>query len=272
MKLLFPNGEHPPHTLAEGISRIGSAAGCEVRLDRDGVTPEHCRIEVRDEQCRIVDVAAGARVLLNGKVIIGEASLRPGDLLAIGNVQSRLVAMERLPQGGAAQAPSPVPSAAVDEVGKTKVRMAVPRHILRGVSGSTFGKNFPVFGTMTVGRMSDCEIAIPSEEISRHHVRVKSLPEGLMVEDLGSSNGTFINGERVHKGMLKPGDELRLDTLRFLLVTPGMDPGMTQQRRERAEPAPLPASGGGSKAWIWVVVLLVVAAAVAGGLKYAGVF
>lgn len=266
MKLLFPNGESAPHSLREGVSRIGSAEGCDLRLDRDGVFPEHCRIESSGTMARIIDVDPGAQVLLNGKVVTTDGELRPGDLLSIGGIQARVVAVER-----AAPSPSPAPSAAaVDEVGRTKVRMAVPRHILRGVSGSTFGKNFPVFGTMTVGRMGDCEIAIPSEEISRRHVRVQSLPEGLMVEDLGSSNGTFINGERVHKGILKPGDELRLDTLRFLLVTPGMDPSVVAAKRERTDQAIQEA--GGSNAWIWVVVAVVVVAAVGAGLKYAGVF
>jgi pSer/pThr/pTyr-binding forkhead associated (FHA) protein len=270
MKLLFPNGEHAQHSLREGVSRIGSADGCEIRLDRDGVAPEHCRIELSGVHGRVFDIKPGARVLLNGKAITAEALIRPGDLLAIGGVQSRVVAFERAVQASSAPTPAPA-STAVDEVGRTKVRMAVPRHILRGVSGSTFGKNFPVFGTMTIGRMSECEIAIPSEEISRHHVRVQTLPEGLMVEDLGSSNGTFINDERVHKGVLKPGDELRLDTLRFLLVTPGMDPSVGAQKRAPA-PAREPESGG-SQVWIWIVVgAVVVLGAVAAVLKYAGVF
>ncbi|HRQ64874.1 MAG TPA: FHA domain-containing protein [Xanthomonadaceae bacterium] len=269
MKLLFPNGEHAQHSLREGVSRIGSAEGCEIRLDRDGVAPEHCRIELSGVHGRVFDIAPGARVLLNGKAITAETQIRPGDLLAIGGVQSRVVAFERAAPTSSAPTPAP-PSAPVDEVGRTKVRMAVPRHILRGVSGSTFGKNFPVFGTMTIGRMSECEISIPSEEISRHHVRVQTLPEGLMVEDLGSSNGTFINDERVHKGVLKPGDELRLDTLRFLLVTPGMDSSVGAQKRAPA-PTSQPAAAG-SQMWIWIVVGVVVLGAVAAGLKFAGVF
>lgn len=267
MKLLFPNGEHAPHSLREGVNRVGSAEGCDLRLVHDSVAPEHCRVQLSGVLVRIIDVDPGARVLLNGKVVTTEAELRPGDLLSVGSVQTRLVAVERAGQGPT----SAPPSSPVDEVGRTKVRMAVPRHILRGVSGSTFGKNFPVFGTMTVGRMGDCEIAIPSEEISRRHVRVQSLPEGLMVEDLGSSNGTFINGERVHKGVLKPGDELRLDTLRFLLVTPGMDPSMTAPKRERVEPM-VQESSGGSNTWIWVVVVVIVLGVTAAGLKFARVF
>jgi pSer/pThr/pTyr-binding forkhead associated (FHA) protein len=264
MKLLFPNGEHAQHALREGVSRVGSAAGCDIRLDSDGVVASHCSIELKGDQGRLFDVAADARVLLNGKPVTGEAILRPGDLLAFAGVQSRLVGVER-----AVPAPTPAPSAAaVDDVGRTKVRMAVPKHILRGVSGSTFGKNFPVFGTMTIGRMSDCEISIPSEEISRQHVRVQTLPEGLMVEDLGSSNGTYINNERVHKAVLKPGDELRLDTLRFLLLTPGMDPKVAAAKRERVEPE----ASGGVKPWVWAVVAVAVLVAAGVGLKLAGVY
>ena len=106
-------------------------------------------------------------------------------------------------------------------MGATRVRIAVPRFVLRGVSGAAFGKVFPVMTQQVIGRQSDCDIAIPSEEISRRHAQVKPTPVGLMVEDLGSSNGTYINGQRVQQGLLKPGEELRLDNIRFLLVAPG---------------------------------------------------
>jgi pSer/pThr/pTyr-binding forkhead associated (FHA) protein len=265
MKLFFPNGEHAQYALKEGVTLVGSAAECDIRLDREGIMPAHCSIELKGGQGRLFDVGRGARVLLNGRPVADEAVLRPGDLLAFASVHSRLVAVER----GAA-VPTPAPAAQpVDDVGRTKVRMAVPKHILRGVSGSTFGKNFPVFGTMTIGRMSDCEISIPSEEISRRHVRLQTLPEGLMVEDLGSSNGTYINDERIHKAVLKPGDELRLDTLRFLLVAPGMDPTIVAQKRERSA---APAAGtGGVKPWVWVIVAVAVLAAAGLGLRLAGV-
>lgn len=100
--------------------------------------------------------------------------------------------------------------------------MAVPKYVLRGVSGAVFSKVYPVAGPVVIGRAARCDISVPADEISRRHALVKPTPDGLSVEDLGSSNGTYINNKRVQHGFLNPGDELRLDAVRFILVAPGM--------------------------------------------------
>ena len=108
-----------------------------------------------------------------------------------------------------------------------------------------------------IGRHHECDISIPSEEISRRHAQVKPTTDGVLVEDLGSSNGTFINGQRVQTGLLKNGDELRLDAIRFMLVVPG------QEIQKATAPAPVESTGGGRTGLIFVAVTVVVAAAVA---------
>ncbi|MDW8479301.1 MAG: FHA domain-containing protein [Xanthomonadales bacterium] len=268
MKLLFPNGDHAPFELREGRVRVGSGEEAELRLGAEGIQPEHCVIETANGQSRIASIANGARVLLNGRLLAGEAALKPGDLLAFAGVQCRVVAVER----GPTAAPVRAPQAPVDESGRTAIRMAVPRFVLRGVSGPTFGKNFPLIGTVTVGRMSECEISLPFEGISRRHARLQTVPEGILVEDLGSSNGTFINDERIHKALLKPGDELKLDTLRFLLVQPGSEPAKTAKTASKAAAAraPVPSPGRGVSPWIWVAGGVLALALLAGVLRWLG--
>jgi pSer/pThr/pTyr-binding forkhead associated (FHA) protein len=125
---------------------------------------------------------------------------------------------------------------------------------------------------MVIGRQNDSDIPVAAEEISRHHARLQVTPEGVLVEDMSSANGTFINDKRVQSGLLKPGEELRLDTVRFLLVAPGMD-AKQQATAARAEPAKTAeaAQGSGGKA-IGVVVAIVVIAAIAFGVaRYFGV-
>lgn len=71
--------------------------------------------------------------------------------------------------------------------------------------------------------------------------------------------------------MLRPGDELRLDTVRFQLVAPGMD-ARQQAAPMRAAPAPAPQASGGSRATLWVLVAVVVLLLVAGAARYVGLF
>jgi len=49
----------------------------------------------------------------------------------------------------------------------------------------------------TIGRGSDCDVRIERERISRHHARLARMDEQLLLEDLGSTNGTFVNRERI---------------------------------------------------------------------------
>jgi len=217
MKLIFPNGEHEAFALADGINSIGNAPDCNVILVATEIAPRHCEIEFRANQATIRILDSMAVTTLNGRPITQIETLKAGDLLSIGKISCRLVAIERTASVAASKPPP------IDEDGHTRVRTALPKFVLRGVSGVTFGKTYALAGTMTMGRTNECDITVPAEEVSRSHVRLQVTSDGIMVEDLGSANGTWINNQRVHTGLIKAGDELRLDTIRFMLIAPGMD-------------------------------------------------
>ena len=97
----------------------------------------------------------------------------------------------------------------------TVFRQTEAQFILRGVSGITFAKNFTLVGKMIIGRTKDCDITIPSNEISRHHACIITRPGSILLEDLGSSNGTFVNNKPINKAVIHVGDEIRFDKIRF---------------------------------------------------------
>jgi pSer/pThr/pTyr-binding forkhead associated (FHA) protein len=69
-----------------------------------------------------------------------------------------------------------------------------------------------------IGRGADCDLRLRSSSISRHHCLIRSENDGLTLVDLGSSNGTFLNGTRVRsQAELKTGDEIRLDKYAFVI-------------------------------------------------------
>jgi len=66
---------------------------------------------------------------------------------------------------------------------------------------------------LTFGRAPECDIVLDSTQVSRRHVTVKLEGVAWAIKDLGSSNGTFLNGERLEPNVnyrLSPGDELLL--------------------------------------------------------------
>lgn len=67
----------------------------------------------------------------------------------------------------------------------------------------------------TVGSSPDCDIRIRSEFVSRHHAQVVKTQNGFILEDLNSTNGTFINARRVKKRVLRAGDIVAIGKHRF---------------------------------------------------------
>ena len=65
--------------------------------------------------------------------------------------------------------------------------------------------------SILIGRDDLCKLRIPAKAVSRKHCEVKIEDDELVVKDLGSSNGTYLNGARVKRAELSPGDLLAVD-------------------------------------------------------------
>lgn len=75
---------------------------------------------------------------------------------------------------------------------------------------------FSIPGVAVIGRDKDCTIPIDDKQASRKHTRIFFDGRGFFVEDLGSTNGTFVNGVRIgRRTPLKPGDVLRIGVHTF---------------------------------------------------------
>jgi len=83
-------------------------------------------------------------------------------------------------------------------------------------------RSFSVTRDMTViGRREDCDLRIPLSDVSRKHCRMILNGDAIKVEDLGSSNGTYVNGERVQQAELTPGDTLQVGPVVFVVQVDG---------------------------------------------------
>jgi len=272
MKLLFPNGEHAPVELEQGVIRLGSGAANEVLLAAPGIATFHCEIDCRSGTPTLRLAAGGASVIVNGRQLVADVGLKAGDLVLFGKIGARVTALD-LPKPAPRSVPV-APAADDEEDGRTRVRMALPRYVLRGVSGTTFGKTYPLYGNMVIGRAAECDLSVPGEEISRRHAQIRILPDGVEVEDLGSANGTFINNKRISKAVAVNGDEIRLDTVRFMVVAPGQEMKAANQKNPTTAPAPQQSSSGGGSAlgtFGWVLFGIAIAAGVLAALNWYGV-
>ena len=73
-------------------------------------------------------------------------------------------------------------------------------------------------GTTLVGRGGDCDIFFGDVTVSRHHARFSIDDDGLRLEDLGSTNGTYVNGARAEAADLNAGDELIIGKFHLIVA------------------------------------------------------
>jgi hypothetical protein len=85
-------------------------------------------------------------------------------------------------------------------------------------SGPQAGERFTLTDTVTrLGRHPESEIMLDDITVSRRHVEIERTPEGYVVTDGGSLNGTYVNQERIDRAVLHHGDELQIGKFRLVL-------------------------------------------------------
>jgi pSer/pThr/pTyr-binding forkhead associated (FHA) protein len=97
---------------------------------------------------------------------------------------------------------------------------------------------------VTIGRVEDNTFQIAEPSVSSHHCEIFLRGSEVVVKDLNSTNGTFINGEKTTESVLKPGQTLRLGQVELKLETEGAP---SSAPAANAAPAAAPPSSGGVK-------------------------
>jgi len=92
--------------------------------------------------------------------------------------------------------------------------------VLRFISGKYQGGEFPIVPDkqIVVGRSSDLDMVLVEDMVSRKHARIAMQQDQIWIEDLGSTNGTFVNGEKIKRARLKEGDRVLIGTSILKLI------------------------------------------------------
>jgi pSer/pThr/pTyr-binding forkhead associated (FHA) protein len=90
--------------------------------------------------------------------------------------------------------------------------------VLIGQTGPLNGQRWLVERVMVVGREESCDIFISDRQVSRYHARFTPTEEGVLLEDLGSKNGTFCNGARLEDPIiLADGDMIQVSLVQHFV-------------------------------------------------------
>lgn len=112
-------------------------------------------------------------------------------------------------------------------------------YALKFISGKYQGGEFPlkVDKQIVIGRSSELDMVLVEDMVSRKHAKISFSDGKITIEDLGSTNGTFVNGEKVKQARLKEGDRILIGTSILKLVHQGaeaanVDESMVKQKLE----------------------------------------
>lgn len=88
------------------------------------------------------------------------------------------------------------------------------RFALRFISGKYQGGEFPLYPDreILVGRSSDLDMVLVEDMVSRKHAKISITGDQIFIQDLGSTNGSFVNGEKIRRARLKEGDRILIGT------------------------------------------------------------
>lgn len=113
------------------------------------------------------------------------------------------------------------------------------------LSAGLNGRSHELVDKTTIGRVDDNNFQIAEPSVSSHHCEILLRGSDVVVKDLNSTNGTFINGEKISESILKPGQTLRLGQIELQLLTEGM-PVPPPSAAPSPAPGPVPAAPAGT--------------------------
>jgi len=125
-------------------------------------------------------------------------------------------------------------------------------------AGPDSGRVYEVAQAAILGRLDTNDIPVKDGKASREHAKIYKQGEQYAIVDLNSSNGTYVNGEKITKRILKSGDEIEIGTVRLLFELPepqdkkpparkGLDEAFDGAKKGDGRPAPAAAATAGTK-------------------------
>jgi len=183
-------GENPKtHKLTGQSITIGRQEGNDILITSPLVSRHHAQLDKLDGGYKLTASSEATNpILFEGRELDGPRVLRHGDILRIGSLDPGMMVTMTY------YAPSEAPQEVEQDI---------------------------VFGEKTliqIGRDESNDVVLASPNVSRFHAQVERIGQRYRVEDLRSSNGTFVNGDRIDGSLwLKPDDTIRIGQYRFVM-------------------------------------------------------
>lgn len=203
-------GRDPDHDRAIGVVESAQDTLVQFCVDRRGVW---------------LAVPEGIRgVHVNGRPVLRMTMLRLGDNVHVDGIEM-VLAGAKIVDG--------LPRELVNAPAEANGNL---RTVLRGVGGHFHGRSFTLDKPRLVGRLESSDIRIDDPAFADRHARIELHGDQVVLRDLGSSDGSVVNGERVRDAILSPGDQVVFDAHhRFVVEAPARMLGTAERGASATE-------------------------------------
>lgn len=224
--MLSEHGGHEEHEIACSfpLTTIGRHQTNNIPLASTGVSRRHAQIVFEDDNAFLVDLGSGNGTELNGHLVASNEKhlLRHGDIIGIDLYVLRYVDSNEIQKYEEEITESDVLEVKLLK----KVLAALDKEnypSLEVLNGAHEGKKFFLTDELeeiVLGRDDDAGFSIPEHVISRRHAKISKKWGGIVIRDLESKNGTFVNQQRVVEETLHDGDRVGLGTILLMFRNP----------------------------------------------------
>jgi pSer/pThr/pTyr-binding forkhead associated (FHA) protein len=222
LKLQFRDRRQEAVWLVDQKFTIGKNPSNSLMIDDETICDFHAEISNTSDQLSILNKSSSPSLWVNNKLVEKLTMLNAEDVIKLGRIELELIDPKAL-------------------LNKTKAKKFVDTNLSSGwVIHSKASwldqKTFPIDSKVVIGRDPECDITLRLEHLSRKHLELEVRGGHLYIKDLGSSNGTFLNGQKITESEIKPGDKIKLDVLTFEVSGPSHDSNKTIIRSAPARP------------------------------------
>ncbi|WP_338866826.1 FHA domain-containing protein [Myxococcus stipitatus] len=269
-----PDGTENEYEVA-GELKLGRQQGCDILLTEGGVSRTHARVFSEAGTVFIEDLGSANGTFVDGERIAEPTALTPQSEVVLGDYTLVLKAAPVRSSGSRRPAKSAPPDAmpvGAEGAGARSTR-ALPSikskapgtsppagaalakrpakpvgtppgassgPVLRGMVGPWAGKTYPLKGKVLVGRLPPAGIVLEDDSVSRKHAELEATGAGVVVRDLGSANGTLLNGDPLGPEAveLQPGDQLQFGVVELSFEAPQAEAAASSPSRRGAGAAP----------------------------------
>jgi pSer/pThr/pTyr-binding forkhead associated (FHA) protein len=210
LKLQFVDRRQPAFWLVDPRLTIGRDKTNNLVINDEGISVFHAELQQEEGKLFLRDTGSVNGTFLNGEAVTKRTEVKVGDTIRLHLVELQVIDPTKAP-------PEPIAPPVKRDMPK-----AAPIWQVKAMTGVISGRMFPIegAGTHVIGRDPHCDIVVGGAHVSRRHAEFSIRNHVLWVKDLGSSNGSFVNGKRYEEVALKNGDEVKFDAMIFKVVGP----------------------------------------------------